>query len=61
MSGSGAARTVNNDVHKRLLLNVNDTFRALRLVRANGRRIGVNTRRKSMRDALVCWIIYVSR
>ncbi|OWZ45882.1 hypothetical protein C351_02121 [Cryptococcus neoformans c8] len=42
-----------------LLLNVIDTFRALRLVRANGRRIGVNTRRKSMRDALVCWIIYL--
>ncbi|WVF66357.1 hypothetical protein IAT40_001097 [Kwoniella sp. CBS 6097] len=42
-----------------LALNVLDTLRALRAVRPNGRRIGVNTRKKATRDTLACWIIYV--
>ncbi|KAK8844577.1 hypothetical protein IAR55_006424 [Kwoniella newhampshirensis] len=42
-----------------LTLNVLDTFRALRSIRPNGRRIGSNTRKRAMRDSLVCWIIYV--
>ncbi|WVR03254.1 hypothetical protein IAU60_000245 [Kwoniella sp. DSM 27419] len=42
-----------------LMLNLLDTFRALRKVRANGRRIGIITRRRAMRDTLVCWVIFV--
>lgn len=44
----------------RLLLNTADTLRALKVVRANGRVIGVRTRRKNLREALVCWIAFVS-
>ncbi|WVW81480.1 hypothetical protein I302_103474 [Kwoniella bestiolae CBS 10118] len=42
-----------------LMLNVLDTFRAFRLIRPNGRRIGVNTRKKAMKESLICWVIYV--
>ncbi|WWD06073.1 hypothetical protein V865_004158 [Kwoniella europaea PYCC6329] len=42
-----------------LSLNVLDTFRALRSIRPNGRRIGTNTRKKAMRESLICWTIYV--
>ncbi|OCF44286.1 hypothetical protein I317_01904 [Kwoniella heveanensis CBS 569] len=42
-----------------LALNVLDTLRALRAIRPNGRRIGVNARKKMMRDTLTCWIVYV--
>ncbi|WRT63395.1 uncharacterized protein IL334_000300 [Kwoniella shivajii] len=42
-----------------LLLNVLDTFRALRGIRPNGRRIGINTRKRAMREGLICWVIYV--
>ncbi|WVQ85155.1 hypothetical protein IAT38_007320 [Cryptococcus sp. DSM 104549] len=42
-----------------LAVNVLDTYRALRAVRPNGRRMGVQTRRKAMRSSLVCWVIYV--
>ncbi|WWD22874.1 hypothetical protein CI109_107369 [Kwoniella shandongensis] len=42
-----------------LTLNVLDTFRALRTIRPNGRRIGSNTRKKAMRETLICWIVYV--
>lgn len=44
----------------RLFLNTADTLRALKVVRANGRVIGVRTRRKNLREALVCWISFVS-
>ncbi|WWC67131.1 uncharacterized protein I206_101038 [Kwoniella pini CBS 10737] len=43
-----------------LLLNGLDTLRALRSVRSNGRRVGLKTRKKAMRDSLLCWIIYVA-
>ncbi|WVQ93974.1 hypothetical protein IAU59_001052 [Kwoniella sp. CBS 9459] len=43
-----------------LALNVIDTLRALRAVRSNGRRIGVNTRKNAMRSTLACWVIYVA-
>ncbi|KAK6904965.1 hypothetical protein L486_02565 [Kwoniella mangroviensis CBS 10435] len=42
-----------------LALNVLDTLRALRHTRPNGRRIGINTRKKAMRESLICWTIYV--
>ncbi|ODN81306.1 hypothetical protein L198_07792 [Cryptococcus wingfieldii CBS 7118] len=42
-----------------LALNLLDTLRALRTVRSNGRRIGIQTRKKVMREALACWIIYI--
>nr|ODO02158.1 hypothetical protein L204_00885 [Cryptococcus depauperatus CBS 7855] len=42
-----------------LAINILDTFRALRMVSTNGRRIGAGTRRKAMRDSLACWFIYV--
>ncbi|WWC97299.1 hypothetical protein V866_004178 [Kwoniella sp. B9012] len=42
-----------------LSLNVLDTLRALRSIRPNGRRIGINTRKKAMRESLICWTIYV--
>jgi len=41
------------------MLNLNDTYRALRTVRPNGRRIGAITRRKAMRDSLISWIVLV--
>ncbi|WWC57791.1 uncharacterized protein I303_100326 [Kwoniella dejecticola CBS 10117] len=43
-----------------LLMNILDTFRALRHIRPNGRRIGINTRKKAMRDSLLCWSIFVA-
>ncbi|WWC85516.1 uncharacterized protein L201_000380 [Kwoniella dendrophila CBS 6074] len=42
-----------------LSLNILETLRALRVVRPNGRRIGMNTRRKAMRESLICWSVYV--
>ncbi|WVQ76894.1 hypothetical protein IAR50_006568 [Cryptococcus sp. DSM 104548] len=42
-----------------LALNLLDTLRALRTVRTNGRRIGIQTRKKAMREALACWIVYI--
>lgn len=47
-------------LNPRLFLNTADTLRALKVVRANGRVIGVRTRRKNLREALVCWISFVS-
>ncbi|KAK4683640.1 hypothetical protein P7C73_g6596, partial [Tremellales sp. Uapishka_1] len=41
-------------------LNVLDTLRALRTVRVNGRRIGIATRRKVMKESLICWVVYVA-
>ncbi|KAL1408923.1 hypothetical protein Q8F55_005737 [Vanrija albida] len=43
-----------------LSLNLLDTLRALRIVRQNGRRIGVTTRRRLMRQCLTSWIVFVT-
>ncbi|EIW73420.1 hypothetical protein TREMEDRAFT_59584 [Tremella mesenterica DSM 1558] len=43
-----------------ILLNLLDTLRALRQTRPNGRRIGVVTRRKAMRETLTGWIVFVT-
>lgn len=48
------------DRPRRLAANLIDTLRALRLVRPNGRKIGVTTRRKAMGESLKCWIVFVS-
>jgi hypothetical protein len=42
------------------MLALVDSFRALRVIRPNGRTVGKATRRKAMRETLVSWIAYVS-
>lgn len=44
----------------RLILAIVDSFRALRVIRPNGRTVGKATRRKAMTETLVSWIAYVS-
>ncbi|WOO82828.1 uncharacterized protein LOC62_04G006313 [Vanrija pseudolonga] len=43
-----------------LCLSLLDTFRALKTVRQNGRRVGVTTRRRLMRQCLTSWIVFVA-
>lgn len=44
----------------RALVNLLDTLRSLKEVRTNGRRVGVTTRRKLIKQCLVGWIVFVS-
>ncbi|KAI9634327.1 uncharacterized protein MKK02DRAFT_28957 [Dioszegia hungarica] len=43
-----------------LILAIVDSFRALRVIRPNGRTVGKATRRKAMTETLVSWIAYAA-
>lgn len=52
-------RFYGNQLTVRLGLNVLDSMRALRTSYPNGRSVGTRTRRRAMREAMLCWTAYV--
>lgn len=55
----GESVTCKLQLTSRVLLNLRDTLRALKEVYPNGRRVGVVTRRRRIRQALAGWIVLV--